>query len=183
MTEGKLCMSTDNKLYIGLTLVATDPESFITCEVVEYGTKADIKVLNKPVSFTLLDNVHNVEVIYDNILKPFSDSKFQKSIDWFCCINEFVSFDKLFMYVLKQKYDKEYPEFMELCKSNVDKIDWNAQDSEGNTMLHYATIMNKYPEIACDIIQHIKEIHKSFQYNKQRRSRASSNCTTRQLYL
>ena len=160
LIEGKLCRSTDNKLYIGSTLVATDPESFITCEVVEYGTKADIKVLNKPVCFTLPDNVRNVEVIYDNILKPFSDSKifdkFQKSIDWFCCINEFVSFDKLFMYVLKQKYDKDYSKFMELCKSNVDKIHWNAQDSEGNTMLHYVTIMNKYPEIACDIILHIE---------------------------
>ena len=97
-----------------------------------------------------------VKGIYDNILKSFSDSKFQKSIDWFCCINEFVSFDKLFMYVLKQKYEKDFSKFMELCKSNVDKIHWNAQDSDGNTMLHYVTIMNKYPEIACDIIQHIK---------------------------
>ena len=159
LTKGKLCMSTDNKLYICSTLVATDWESFITCEVVEYGTVSN--VLNKPVCFTLPDNVYNVKVIYDNILKPFSDSKvfdkFQKSIDWFCCINEFVSFDKLFMYVLKQKYDKDYSKFMELCKSNVDKINWNAQDSDGNTMLHYVTIMNKYPEIACDIIQHIKE--------------------------
>ena len=159
LTKGKLCMSTDNKLYIGSTLVATEWESFITCEVVEYGTVSN--VLNKPVCFTLPDNVYNVKVIYDNILKPFSDSKvfdkFQKSIDWFCCINEFVSFDKLFMYVLKQKYDKDYSKFMELCKSNVDKINWNAQDSDGNTMLHYVTIMNKYPEIACDIIQHIKE--------------------------
>ena len=155
MTKGKLCMTTDNKLYIGLTLVAPDPESFITCEVVEYGTKADNKVLKKPVSFTLLDSVP-VKGIYDNILKPFSDSKYPKSIDWFCCINEFVSFDKLFMYVLKQKYDKDYSEFMELCKSNVDKINWNTQDSDGNTMLHYVTIMNKYSEFACDIIQHIK---------------------------
>ena len=158
LTKGKLCMSTDNKLYIGSTLVATDWESFITCEVVEYGIVSN--VLNKPVCFTLPDNVYNVKVIYDNILKPFSDSKvfdkFQKSIDWFCCINEFVSFDKLFMYVLKQKYDKDFSKFMELCKSNVDKIHWNAQDSDGNTMLHYVTIMNKYPEIACDIIQHIK---------------------------
>ena len=159
LIEGKLCRSTDNKLYIGSTLVATDPESLITCEVVEYDTVSN-KILNKPVCFTLPDNVRDVEVIYDNILKPFSDSKifdkFQKSIDWFCCINEFVSFDKLFMYVLKQKYDKDYSKFMELCKSNVDKIHWNAQDSEGNTMLHYVTIMNKYPEIACDIIRHIK---------------------------
>ena len=158
MTKGKLCRSTDDKLYIGLTLVVTDPNNFNPCEVIEYGTVSN--VLNKPVCFSLPDNVRNVEVIYDNILKPFSDSKifdkFQESFDWFRCINKFVSFDKLFMYVLKQKYDKDYSKFMELCKSNVDRIDWNVKDSEGNTMLHYVTIMNKYPEIACDIIRHIK---------------------------
>ena len=81
---------------------------------------------------------------------------YKESFDWFRCINKFVSFDKLFMYVLKQKYDKDYSKFMELCKSNVDGIDWNVKDSEGNTMLHYVTIMNKYPEIACDIILHVK---------------------------
>ena len=164
LIEGKLCMSRENKLYIGSTLVATDPKSFITCDVVEYDTVSN-EVLNNTVSFILPDNVRNVEGIYDNILKPFSGSmifhKFQKSFDWFCCINEFVSFEKLFMYVLKQKYDKDYSKFMELCKSNVDKINWNTQDNEGNTMLHYVTIMNKYPEIACDIIRHIKETCKN----------------------
>ena len=152
-------MSTDNKLYIGSVLVITDPKSFNPCEVVEYGT-ASSKVTTKTVSFTPPHDVRNVNTIYDNILKPFSDSKifdtFQKPSNLFLFINEFVSFDKLFMYVLKQKYDKDYSIFMDLCKSNMEKINWNAQDDEGNTMLHYVTIMNKYPEIACEIIQHMK---------------------------
>ena len=158
LTDGRLCMSKDkeNKLYIGL--IPTDPK--IPSQCIVYNSDSN-RVLSETVSFLLGDNVPKVESIYDNILKPFFDektlSKFQKPADWFNCINKFVSYDKLFMYILKPKYDKGYFKFMESCKSNMDKINWNAQDGEGNTMLHYVIIMDKYPDIACDIIQHIKE--------------------------
>ena len=159
LREGRLCISEDNRLYIGSVPVLTDPKGFRSCSVVEYGSDNE-SILKKTVSFTLPDKK---ESIYDNILKPFSDSKISDTIrkpaDWFCCINELVSFDKLFMYILKHKYDKDYSKFMKVFMSNLDSISWNAYDDDGNTMLHYVTIMNKYSACACDIIRHVKENH------------------------
>ena len=48
---------------------------------------------------------------------------------------------------------------MSVFKSNLDNINWNAHDDDGNTMLHYVTIMNKYSACACEIIRHVKENH------------------------
>ena len=64
------------------------------------------------------------------------------------------------MFILKSKFDKDYSLFMNLCKQNLENIRWDTSDEDGNTMLHYVTVMTQYPEVACDVIRHIKVIPK-----------------------
>ncbi|KAI6658465.1 Ankyrin repeat protein [Oopsacas minuta] len=153
LKEGKLCISKNDKLYIGIpSTTFNKPE-----HVVEYNNIKG-RILESFVSFTKPLKMPD-EGIFVDILKPFSNpSAMNTSVDYFDCIKDFISIEILFMFVLKHKFWEDYSEFMNLCYQNRHKIQWGTEDKEGNTMLHYVSIMSQYPEHACDIIQYIKSI-------------------------
>ncbi|KAI6658460.1 Ankyrin repeat protein [Oopsacas minuta] len=153
LKEGKLCISKNDKLYIGIpSTTFNKPE-----HVVEYNNIKG-RILESFVSFTKPLKMPD-EGIFVDILKPFSNpSAMNTSVDYFDCIKDFISIEILFMFVLKHKFSEDYSKFMNLCNQNRHKIQWDTEDKEGNTMLHYVTIMSQYPEHACDIIQYIKGI-------------------------
>ena len=160
MKEGKLCITNSKKLYIGLKRNSSEELS----SVVEYENPGNGIVSKFKVDFSIPSNVTNKDSIYLNILKPFSDPKnppqLTRSIHWFNCTKDFVSFETLFMFILKNKYDKDYSLFMDLCKQNLQNIRWDIKDEDGNTMLHYVAVMTQYHVVACDIIQYIKSSDK-----------------------
>ena len=158
MSEGELFIcKTDKTLYVGL-------QGRDICESIRYDS-IHIHIDDATIKFIDVKEIvyyasEKIDDICTKVLKPFSKSiPIPTSMDWIKCIGKFISIEKLFMFVLTSK-SKDYSSFMELCGKNLHRISWDTTDEDGNTMIHYTTIMNFYPQVACDIIRYVGESDK-----------------------
>ena len=155
LEHGGLCFCKEDKtLYVGIR--KGDSYESIPYDSVHLDTKI------KSIKSTEIQVVFNVsqrnEDICAKVLKPFSKSHIPipASLDWIKCVEKFIPIEKLFMFILTSK-SKDYYLFMDLFVKNLHRIAWDTSDGDGNTMIHYTTIMDSYPKVACDIIRYVAE--------------------------